>query len=42
MSCLARLVSKDEQEEANGIVTMGLGIGLSLGVTLSYFVLLAL
>ncbi|XP_021967953.1 equilibrative nucleoside transporter 3 [Folsomia candida] len=34
-----QLVSREDQEEANGVVTTALGIGLSVGVSLSYFLL---
>ncbi|CAL8138118.1 unnamed protein product [Orchesella dallaii] len=34
-----QLVSREDQEDANGVVTTFLGLGLSIGVTLSYFLL---
>jgi len=37
-----KLVTREDQEDANGVVTTALGIGLSLGVTLSYFLLMLL
>ncbi|CAG7706164.1 unnamed protein product [Allacma fusca] len=34
-----QLVRKEEQEEASSIITLLLGLGLSIGVTLSYFLI---